>query len=367
MMSCATSLRTCGFYAPLVIGAALAAAGCGKPPAGAGGPPDDFAVSAVIAEAREETVQVTAALVGGLQARDAVDLVSEINARVEAILFTEGESVSAGQALVRLDDTKLKAQYTEAEARFALAETNFKRTGELLANQTISQQEFDQAKAEYTAAEATLALLASDLEDAVITAPFDGVVSERRVSLGQYLTVGTPVTRLVRLEPLEVAFEVPERYAGRIAAGQAVRFATVALPGRILTGGVFFVDTLLDETTRSVLAKAEVANADRALKPGMVGTLDLVLDSHPGIVIPESAVRYAGDQASVVVMNAEDRAEFRNVTVGERLPGMVEIREGLAAGERVVVEGFQKMGPGTKIMISPESAAYGIEAPEGQG
>ena len=361
------STRNACLLATLLSITATMITGCGKPPPPAGGPPGDFAVNAVIAQAVAESVPVAVQLVGSLQARDTLDLVSEINAPVSEVLFTDGDEVNAGQALVQLDDSKLSAQYKEAEARFSLAETNFKRNRELLKNQTISQQEFDQSQAEFSVAEATLALLASDLEDAVIQAPFAGVVSEKMVSPGEYLTVGRPVTRLVRLDPLEVAFQVPERYAGMLATGQSINLRTVAFPDREITGTVFFVDTVLDQSTRTVLAKAEIANPDHRLKPGMFGTLNLILAvREDAVVVPESAIRYSGDQATVVVMNSEDAAEFRPVTVGERLTGRGEISQGLEAGERVVVEGFQKMGPGTKILISPKSEAYGVKPPESQ-
>lgn len=149
-----------------------------------------------------------------------------------------------------------------------------------------------------------------------------------------------------------------------LATGQSINLRTVAFPDREITGTVFFVDTVLDQSTRTVLAKAEIANPDHRLKPGMFGTLNLILAvREDAVVVPESAIRYSGDQATVVVMNSEDAAEFRPVTVGERLTGRAEISQGLEAGERVVVEGFQKMGPGTKILISPKSEAYGVKPP----
>lgn len=341
--------------------AAVVLAGCGRPPAGAGGPPEDFAVNAVVAQANPENVKEIIQVVGSLKARDAVDLVSEINATVAEVRFADGQAVKAGDTLVKLDDTRLTARRDEAKARFLLAETNYRRSQSLFNNQTISKQEMDQAQAEFDAAHASLRVLERDLKDTLIKAPFDGVVSEKRVSVGQFLTVGAPVTRLIRMDPLELEFRVPEREAARLIPGSRVVMQTVSRPGAPVEGVVFFVDPQVEEQSRTVLTKALVENTDDSLKPGMYGTVDVVIEERPdALVIPEASVRYAGDDASVVVMNAEGRAEFRPVTIGQRFPGRVEIASGLQPGERVVVEGYQKMGPGTRIMISAKSEQYGV-------
>lgn len=338
------------------------AAGCGRPPAGGGGPPSDFSVSAVVAPASSETIEISVQLVGSLKARESVDIVSEVSGTVAEILFTDGQVVKENQLLIRLDDAKLKARLAEAKARLALAETNFKRSKDLLKSQTISQQEYDQAKSEFEVADSSFRLIEEELGDAEIKAPFAGVVGERLVSPGAYLSAGQAITRLVQMDSLEAEFRIPEIYLRQIKHGQKIEMQSVALPGIEILGEVFFVSPLVDENSRTVLVKALVPNDSMQLKPGLFGKLNLVLEERAGaIMIPEASVRYAGDQASVVVMDANGKAEFRNVTVGQRYPGRVEISEGLSEGERVVVEGYQKMGPGTGIMISPASEKYGIK------
>jgi len=346
-----------------LLAAGVFLAGCGRPPSN-GGQHGEFSVNAIVAPAVEETVLYTIQLVGSLKARDSLDIVSEINAAVSEILFSDGQLVEQDQVLVKLDDAKIKARWAEAKARFGLAQTNFKRSRELFDSQTVSRQEFEQAEAEFNVAEAVYNLLNREVSDTVIKAPFAGVVSDRRISHGQYLTAGVPITRLVRIDPLEAEFRVPERHLSRVKKGQQIVLRSVAHPDLEITGDIFFIDPSINEGTRTVLVKALIPNPDYILKPGLFGALDVVLEEKAGaIVIPESSVRYAGDQASVVVMNGEGRAEFRNVKVGQRLPGRVEITEGLTAGEHVVVEGYQKMGPGTAIIISPASEKYGVTPP----
>jgi membrane fusion protein (multidrug efflux system) len=336
-------------------------AGCGKPTASGGGG-GDFPVNAVVAPVSEQELQEKIFLVGSLEAIEEIELVSEIDARVDEINFEEGEPVEKGEVLIRLDDRKLQAAVSEMRARFNLAKANLERSETLLKRETISQQDYDQAEAEFDGAQALLQLAEERLEDATISAPFDGVMTERLISLGQYMTRGQSMASLVVVNPLEVQFNVPERYIGQLAMDQQIEITVEAYPGELFLGDVIFISPRVDRNTRTVLVKARIANEDRKLKPGMFGNLELIFKAREAaLVIPEAAISYNSDQASVVVMNAEGKAEFRQVEVGIRLAGKAEIIDGLSDGERVVVEGFQKMRPGSTIQISVESREYGID------
>jgi len=146
---------------------------------------------------------------------------------------------------------------------------------------------------------------------------------------------------------------VPERYVGQLAMGQRMEITVEAFPMETFAGPVTFISPRVDRDSRTVLVKARLSNADQRLKPGMFGSLELVFKVRDeALVIPESAVSYSGDRASVVVMDADDRAEFRRIEIGSRLVGMVEVADGLSEGERVVVEGYQKMRPGSAIQAT---------------
>lgn len=346
----------------LCVAALLSTLGCGKAPLpGAGGPPEDYAVRAVVAPVEPEPLAESIFLVGSLMARQSVDIVSEINAPVAEILFEEGQAVEAGEVLLRMKEDKLAARERESEAHYALAKANFDRGQELRSSETISQAEYDRLAAEFHVAEASLALVRAQRADTVIRAPFSGVLSDRKVSIGQWLAAGDPVIRLIQMDPLEAMFQVPERYIPMLAIGQLITLSSVALPGRTFEGHVFFIDPEVDVKNRTVLVKAEVSNTEGLLKPGMFVRLELILTSREdALLIPEAAIQLRGDQAIVFVMDADDRAEIRPVKVGRRVVERAEILSGLTAGDRVVVEGYQKMGPGVRIAISPDSARYGL-------
>jgi membrane fusion protein (multidrug efflux system) len=341
--------RRPGRILPMAAACALALAGCGKPPS-SGGPPGDFPVSAVVAPVERRALEEKAFLVGSLEAIEEVDLVSELDARVQAINFQEGQAVEAGQVLIQFDDRKLGASLAEMRARYNLAKAELERSANLLSRNTISQQEFDRAEAEFDAAIAQLNLAEDQLSDATIRAPFDGVMTERLVSLGQFTTRGQRLASLVAVDPIEVEFNVPERYIGQLAMGQRMEIGVEAFPGETFAGPVTFISPRVDRDSRTVLVKARLANDDQRLKPGMFGSLELVFKVRDeALVIPEAAVSYSGDRASVVVMGADGKAEFRRIETGNRLSGVIEVTDGLDEGERVVVEGFQKMRPGSVI------------------
>jgi RND family efflux transporter MFP subunit len=127
---------------------------------------------------------------------------------------------------------------------------------------------------------------------------------------------------------------------------------------------VFFISPQLDERNRTISMKANIDNTDGRLKPGMFANLELVFQARQNaLIVPEQAISYRGDQASVVVMGQDGKAEYRDVGVGLRLSGNAEVTSGLMAGDFVVVEGYQKMSPGSQILISPKSVQYGVTPP----
>lgn len=349
---------------PLCPALLLALTGCGKPVAGTrGGPPPDMRVLAVVAPVATQPVGDVLDVVGDVVARDTVDLVSETDARLEEIGFEDGAMVEAGQLLFRFDDTRLQAMLEQARANHTLADSNLKRSTALRQSDTIPPQDLDQAEASFRSSEAALALAMKNAEDARIEAPFEGIVTRRLVSVGQFVGRGQVLASLVRVEPLEVVFHVPERFVGRLSLGQGIEFRD-APGGTAETAAIVYVSPRLDASTRTLEVKARLDNRQGTLRPGMFGRVRLTVNVSPeACVIPAAAVTLSAEGSRVVVMNAEDRAEFRAVTAGRRVDGLVEITEGLAAGERVVVEGHQKIGPGMGIDISPKSAVYGIEHP----
>jgi membrane fusion protein, multidrug efflux system len=334
------------------------AVGCKKQ--AAGGPSKMPPPQVVVAEARTERVVETLSQVANIQANEMVDIKAEIDGLVQEIHFEEGQPVEKGQLLVRLDETKLAATLAQAEANFKLSEANFARAKQLLADQLIPQQEFDQAAAVFQANQANLDSTRRYLKDARIVAPFEGIVSSRQVSPGQIITKNSIISWLIDLDPVKVEFHVPEKFLGQVKTKQPIKVAIVAFPGEEFSGEVFFVSPYVDPTNRTAQVKAYIPNPKAQLKPGMFANLNLTLVVRErSTVIPEAAVTQilTNSQAMVITVDPSGTAQMRKIKLGVRLVGSVEVLEGLKPGEKVIVEGLQKVVPGAPVRIAPESGA----------
>jgi membrane fusion protein (multidrug efflux system) len=321
-------------------------------------------VQVVAVEAKRQPVVETLFLVGTLAANEMVEIKAEMEGIIEEILFNEGQKVEKGQLLVRLDETKLSATLEEAEANFKLSQANYDRSRQLFLDKLISQQEFDQASAIFEVNRAGLDRKRRELKDARVVAPFSGLTGARNVSPGQVISRNTTLTWLVDLDPMKVEMNVPERFLSQLQVGQSIEFDVTAFPGEKFRGEVYFIAPQLELGTRTALVKTRIANPGYRLKAGMVANLELQLKiREAAVVVPEVALISNGDTSFVFVVDRDQTAQERTVTVGQRLPRWAEIVSGLEGGELVVVEGHQKVGPGMKVVLAPrEKAAPYLQA-----
>ena len=337
--------------------------GCKKQGAAAG--PKMPPPQVVVAEARTERVVESLSRVADIEANEMVEIKSEVDGVVQELPFQEGQKVKKGDLLVQLDETKLAATLAQAEANFKLSQANFERSKQLFEDKLISTQEFDQNAAVYQANQANLDLVRRQLRDAKIFAPFEGVVSSRQVSPGQIISKNTIITWLIDSDPVKVEFHVPEKFLGQVKEKQKIEIQVEAFPDQKFTGEVFFVSPYVDPTNRTALIKAYIPNPETTLKPGMFANLDLTLVVRENsTVIPEAAVTQilTNSQAMVIAVDESGTAQLRKIKTGVRLVGGIEVVEGLKAGERVIVEGLQKVVPGAPVRIAPPPGT----APGGQ-
>ncbi|MCB1088713.1 MAG: efflux RND transporter periplasmic adaptor subunit, partial [Verrucomicrobiae bacterium] len=335
-------------------------ASCGKPP-GPQAPPGGMAMPVIAAKVQRKPLEENLPLVGSLQPKEDIRVLSETDARIESIDFTPGHIVEPGAMLFTLDSRRQRAMLAEGEAKLALAQSELKRGEELLASNTIPEQEIERLRASALAAEAQVKLLQAELEDTTIKAPFRGAVSDRQVSVGQFVRRGEELALLLQTDPLELVFQVPERFVGQIRMGQKIQFSIVAFPGETFEGEVGYISPKLDDTSRTLLVKVYLKNPESRLRSGMFGSVELKYRAkEDALIIPQSAILFDADRVYVVGVDAENKATFRPVKTGLQLAGQVEILDGLAEGDIVVVEGYQKLGPGSPVVFSPDSEKYGV-------
>lgn len=340
----------------LVAVAALTACGGDSEAAGNGGGAQSLPVRVEVAVT--DTVVEEIRATGEIEAVQSIELQPEVSGRLVRILVPEGAEVSRGRGLFKVDDAELGAEVDRLEAEMDLAEQALSRTRELLERNASSTADLERAEATARSARAQLDLQRTRLERTVVRAPFHGIVGERFVSLGDYVTPPTPLTTLQTVDPQRASFEVPERYAQELAEGQTISFNVAAIPGRRFTGTVDFVDPRVTLPGRTITVKAIVENPDRALKPGMFIEVRLATETRPdAVVIPEEAVLPLAGANYVWSVTPESTANRVEVELGVRQPGIVEVRSGLAAGDRVVTGGQAMLAPGAPVQIIEGGAA----------
>jgi membrane fusion protein, multidrug efflux system len=313
------------------------------PGPGGGGPP---AMPVEVAVARADTVVDAILATGQIEAVQSVELRPEVEGRIAEILVREGALVGRGAALFKVDDAELKAEVARAEADRDLARQSLARTKELLGQKASSQSELERAEATARSTEAQLQLLKVRLDRTLVRAPFAGVVGQRFVSLGDYVTTDTRLVTLQTVSPQRAAFQVPERYADQLKRGQQVTFRVAALRGKEFTGRVNFVDPIVQLPGRTITVKALTPNPRRELQAGMFIEARLATAVRPNaVVIPEDAVLPL-QGATFVWVIVNGKATRRPLEVGVRTPGFVEAKTGVEAGEQVVVGGQERLAEG---------------------
>jgi len=297
--------------------------------------------------------------VGSLRAINGVEIANEVPGVVEKILFESGQWVEQGQALVELDAATDEAALTTLRADAQLANSEFERVADLIQKRAVSQAQFDAAKANMEAATARVNQQEAQLAKKTLRAPFDGVLGLRLVDLGQYLPVGSAAVEINMLDPIYVEYTIAEKELGRMAVGDQVELFIAATPEMQFSGTVSAINTSVNLETRTVNVRATIANPDKLLKPGMFASVrTLRREARELVAIPRTAISYNTYGNFVFALVEDDKGglitERRSVITGETNNGMVEIVEGLQAGETVVETGLLRLRAGQSVQIQTE-------------
>jgi membrane fusion protein (multidrug efflux system) len=340
---------------------------CNQADSAPGAPGDGMPPSPVeVVIAVQDTVVETLNATGQIEAEQAIELRPDVEGRITEILVSEGRTVAAGAPLFKIDDAELRAQVARAEADRDLARQALDRTQQLLAQDASTRQELERAEATSRSTQASLDLLAVRLDRSTVRAPFAGVVGRRLVSIGDYVNSASRLLTLQTYDPQRAVFQVPERYAEQLALNQRVGFRVAALPGQEFTGIVDFVDPVVQLPARTIMVKARVHNPRRALQAGMFIEARLATAVRPNaVVIPEDAV-LSLQGANVVWVVADGKAVRREAALGVRTRGFVEVLDGIAAGEQVVVGGAERLGPGAAVVATVVERGRQVADPSGE-
>lgn len=285
---------------------------------------------------------------GTAQARESINVTARTSSIVTRIGFTEGQAVKAGELLVELDTRETAANVALARATLQQNQSQFRRSQQLRETRVVSEADLEQLEAQMRIAEAQLDAAASRLDQLYVRAPFAGTIGLRYVSPGELVGPDTVITTLDDTTTIRLEFSVPEAFMATLERGMTIRAQTAVYPGELFTGRVRVLDSRIDPVTRAITVIAELPNADGRLRPGMFMTVTLERVREEVLLVAEEAlIPRQGRQYLFVVEN--DRAVEREVELGSRAPGRVEIRRGLAAGDLVIIEGVQRVRPGSPV------------------
>jgi len=381
-------------------------AGCGAnvdAPAEAAKPSADIAAVAVAtAEAVERPITRFVAVTGTLTAEERAEVAAEIAGRVVATPVERGSRVSEGSELVRITDVEVRAQAQEAEANTGqiearlglaggghfeidrvpevgnakaandLAQADLERATMLLDRKLLPRADFDRSRTQaeaarrqydiarnsaeqqyqsLLAARARMMLAQKALTDTVVRAPFDGLVEQRLVSIGDYVTRGTRVASVIRINPLRVELTVPGQYLSEVAAGRAVTLEVDAFRGQTFAGRIRYVSPVLRADTRALVVEAVVPNDTGQLKPGLFTTARIEQASEtPAVLVPAATVRSVSGTARLYVVRTDSTVEERIVTTGQTVGDLVEVTSGLKAGEHVATSNVAQLSDGARVV-----------------
>lgn len=302
----------------------------------------------IVAEVRPEELVDRVEALGTLRAKESVSISALVTETVTALHFEDGQRVSKGQILAEMTSDEEHALLEEARATVDEALTQYRRVQSLADQGTAARSLLDERRREWETAKARLAAIESRLADRLVKAPFAGVVGLRKISPGALVEPGDLITNLDDDSQMKLDFSVPSRFLSGLHPGLDVVARASAYGDREFRGQVSSLDSRIDPVTRSVLVRALLDNADRALKPGMLMQVELLMNPRRALVIPEEALIPLGSKQKVLVVEAGEAIE-REVQVGARRAGEVEILAGLAPGERVITHGAVKLVPGRKV------------------
>jgi membrane fusion protein, multidrug efflux system len=383
---------------------AVIAGGCSKSQTAQARSSESDAKPVAVTAVHKDSVRRAVDVVGTLAAVDQVTVSSETDGKVRRILADLGDRVRAGQVLIEIDNER--QQYTLEQQQAALARTlaqygatdprhlpeiertpdvqkakadlvqatqSFDRASELFKRTLISQQALDDAKtaleskkasydsalqtarnlrASIQASEATMKLAARQLRDTEIRAPFDGYVERRLVNLGELVKAPMPVMAIVRLDPLKVIAELPEKMAPWITAGRSLELHVDAYPSRTFNGKVTRISPAVNTSTRAFAFEAVVPNPDALLKPGTFARVHVESDKVDEVLtLPYAALQYRYGVNRVFVVNG-DRLAMRELQVGDRMGDRIEIISGVKEGERVAVTDADALNDGDRVSVT---------------
>ena len=331
-------------------------AGAGRPSGGrpgAGGFGASQPPLVTVSRVKKDQVYDTVEALGTAQANESVTINAKVTDTVRRVNFSDGDYVEGGAVLAELTNQEETASLAEARANLEDAQNELRRQEDINAKGLGSKSALDSARSKVAAQQARYDAVVARLKDRLILAPFGGLLGFRQVSPGTMVSPSTSITTIDDISTIKLDFTVPESFLATMVPGARVIAQSVSYPNRNFEGVVKTVGSRIDPITRAATVRAHMPNADHALRPGMLLTVQVLTAQRLALVVPESAVFQVQNRA--YVYRVEDYvAHQQQVEVGGRHFGTAEVLTGLTEGDVIVVEGIVKLREGIKIRYEGE-------------
>lgn len=291
---------------------------------------------------------------GSARATESINITAGITEKVTKINFDDGQQVKAGDILVVLEQAEEQAQLVRAQAVRGERKLALQRLRQLEERKLTSPDEIDRTRLELEQAEASISVIKSLISDRVIRAPFGGTVGLRNISLGALVETGDLIATLDDTREIKLDFSVPSIFLEELRPGLKIKARAAALGNKEFLGQVKSIDSRIDTVTRSIQVRALLPNPDGSIIPGILMQIDLLRNTRQALLIPEAALLPLADRQYVmrrVSKGGKDTVEKQQVKIGQRLPGFVEVLDGLNAGDQVVTHGNSKVQEGDTLNV----------------
>ena len=308
----------------------------------------------IVEKVAVQPIADTLEALGTLRAKESVEITAKVADTISVVRFEDGQAVDAGDVLVEQTDAEEAALLKEAESMAKEAKRQYERIKSLAARSSASEALLDERRQNWQTARAREDAVSSRLKDRLIKAPFTGHVGLRLISPGAFVTPGDVITTLVDDSSMKLDFSIPAVYLDTVRVGTSIEATTPVYSGRSFVGTVNSVDSTINPATRSITVRALIPNEEHSLVPGMLMTLILKRNPRESIVISEEAIVPKSDKTFVLVVDTAvepHTVENREVVIGRRIAGRVEIKAGLEVGEMIISHGTLKVRPGSAVSI----------------
>lgn len=287
---------------------------------------------------------------GDILAVQQINLNSEINGRVVVDNLSEGERVRRGQLLVKLYDKDLQAQLQRATFSLNLAREKENRQLQLFQRGGVSQEEYDATIGQVKNLEAEVTLVKAEIEKTQISAPFDGILGLKYITIGSYITPTTRISTLQNINLVHIDFSIPERYVALVQPGDSV-FFTVQGNENKFSGTVHAIEPQVDPSTRTIRVRAISDNTEELLRPGMLANVDLVLETYEDAITLPTITLIPWDKGFKVFLLKNGIVQEQSVKTGIRMRNLIHIIDGISMGDTVLVNGLLQVKNGARVTV----------------